>query len=270
MQTKEQKGSALVFSLVVLSMILVAALGVASVSVVEKRNSSATGKSTQAFQVADSAVEVVLKHAVLDPAGTTLQKLAEVGFGNPAGTGCAGGVISGAISGGTVDLTFVDASGATLTDCMGSNLSQVATVKSVGRSGDTTRAINSAVAAGTLVWNNLSLGSWSAYGASYHTAQYAKDSRTGIVYLRGLVKPTSNVALGANSTIGTLPDSSFYPPAGARKLFATACYASGAVQGATCRVDVNESGQVNLVASMFAFTAGSGYISLDGISYTAD
>ena len=201
MQKTKVSGSALVFSLLVMFIILTAALGVASVSVIEQKNSSATGKSTQSFQVADSAVELILKKAALDPTGTTISSL---------GTGCADNVngvvvdVSGSLgvaSPNSVKVSFSDAAGVAIKTCA-TNLSQVAEVKAVGTYASTTRAISAAVAAGTLSWTTVSSG-FSAGCSSDGTqvVKYAKDDRTGLVYLRGKV----NCSSGTTFSITSLP-----------------------------------------------------------------
>ena len=55
------KGSILVFSLVMLAVLTIVSVGIASVTLIEKKNAGGTGKSTQALQVADSGVEVAMK-----------------------------------------------------------------------------------------------------------------------------------------------------------------------------------------------------------------
>ena len=58
---KKVDGSVLVFTLIILIITLVVALGVAQVTVTERRSSGATGQSTKAFQIADSGTEIALK-----------------------------------------------------------------------------------------------------------------------------------------------------------------------------------------------------------------
>lgn len=260
-------GSALVFSLLVLSMILVAALGVASVSVIEQKNSSATGKSAQAFQVADSAIEMVLKKAVLDPS-KDLNSLAS----DFTGGQCSNGVVSGTISGGSVELTFKDASTTPVYLVCGDNLSKAADVKAVGKSGDgsTTRAISSAVAAGTLDWKTPSINSpWrsrSTADSSFQPVQYAKDSRTGIVYLRGLVDSAAAQMNCISSNNGCLlftisETTGFRPPK--QVSFPSWNNNTGYTQG---RVDIESDGEVR----GFSLATGTAFFSLDGIAFSTN
>lgn len=55
------KGSSLIFSLVVLSFLLISALSVAVVSVTTQRSSLSSKNSNVSFQVADSAAEIMLR-----------------------------------------------------------------------------------------------------------------------------------------------------------------------------------------------------------------
>lgn len=70
-KNEETKGSVLVFTLIILGIILTAALGVASVSVIERKSASTTGQSVTAFQVANYGAEQYL-YCTKDLPGTTL------------------------------------------------------------------------------------------------------------------------------------------------------------------------------------------------------
>ncbi len=58
---KNKKGSALVFSLIILSMMLTIAMSLSSAAVIQKKNASSTQFSVQAYQSADSAAQVALR-----------------------------------------------------------------------------------------------------------------------------------------------------------------------------------------------------------------
>jgi len=258
---KNVKGSALVFSLIVMFIILSAALGVASVSVIDQKNASVTGKSTQAFQVADSAVETVLKRAVTDPQAATLGNL---------GT-CIGatGVVTVFISGNLADVSFKDASGneikdgvASYTDvCNTVNLSQVAEVKAVATYGSTTRAISTAVAAGTLVWTPAPLISpFFINGSGWTVPGYTKDSRTGIVYLRGLARRSPAVVAGVWVQVFQLPEG--YRPLSGQLTFPT--HNHNTAQN-TNRIDITASGFVQVYV---AGTTASEWVQFDGIFFS--
>lgn len=63
---KTHKGSILVFALIVLSFILIAAFAVASVTLIEKRSSNVSVNSTTAFQQADKGMEEFLQQIYKD------------------------------------------------------------------------------------------------------------------------------------------------------------------------------------------------------------
>ena len=55
---KNKKGSILIFSLIIMSIMLISALGITLATVSEQKGASATEKSVQAFQIADTGVEM--------------------------------------------------------------------------------------------------------------------------------------------------------------------------------------------------------------------
>ena len=134
-----RKGSVLVFTLLVLFMLLISALGIASVTLIERKTSGTTGKSTQSFQVADSGAEVVLQKIYKDSSsGDTLNDLF---------VGCSSGQISGSINVGkdySVTL-YTDQEGTTVADCA-DNVADIRLIKSVGSYAQTKRAVEVAVA----------------------------------------------------------------------------------------------------------------------------
>lgn len=136
------RGSVLVFTLIVMSVILVSAMGIAAVSVIERRTSSDTGKSTQSFQVADSGAEIMLQK-IYKGSGTYLQDLVSV----PAN--CAGGVVSGDIGNTekSFKVTFYKEDGTQLINCGTDKIADVRKIKSVGTFSNTARAVEVAVAA---------------------------------------------------------------------------------------------------------------------------
>lgn len=135
-------GSVLVFSLIILFMGTVIALGMASTAVISRKNSSATGKSVSAFQIADSGAEIVLKKIKGQDGSIALSDAGVLG------AGCSGSEYAGNIgSGKEYAVTFWDASGVQL-NCSAA-LSQVDRIKSVGEFGQASRAIEVAIAAGS-------------------------------------------------------------------------------------------------------------------------
>ncbi len=140
-----KKGSILVFSLIVLAFLLVSSLSIATLSMVERRTSSATDRSTRSFQVADSGVELVLQK-IYKGSFSTLNDLAA-----SLGTTCnAQGEITAVLSSGTYTVSFYDNDNNkfTLADCSSATWrDRIVKVKSEGVSGNTTRAVEVAVAA---------------------------------------------------------------------------------------------------------------------------
>ena len=145
-----KKGSILAFSLIIMFVLMIIAAGVATVSVKERKMSSDTGKSTVAFQAADSGAEMALKK-IKD--GWTVKDFTDEGMA------CDGGVVSGNLSNGNgeYELTFKDSSDALITDCESEDT--IASIKSVGKYGETHRAIEVAVAAGaagcSITWESM-------------------------------------------------------------------------------------------------------------------
>lgn len=139
-----KKGSVLVFSLIVLSIILSAAITVATVSVTNQRSASSTGKSVQSFQVADSGIELALQK-IYKGSYTDLNAMA-TGMGG--GASCAGGAISkNNVVGGAIKVSFYDNDG-NLVACTATDWrDKVVRIKSEGSAFGTTRVVETAVAA---------------------------------------------------------------------------------------------------------------------------
>jgi len=137
---KTKYGSVLVFSLIVLFIGVVAALGIASTTIISQKMSGTTGKSVSSFQVADSGAEIFLK-AVKDAEGgdTLLRDL---------GLTCSGGTISGNIgTGKDYDIIAYKLDGSTITNC-NTAISDIDKIKSTGTYASTSRAVEMAIAAG--------------------------------------------------------------------------------------------------------------------------
>jgi len=136
---KSKKASVLVYSLIILSVMLMIAAAFTTTSVISRKNASVTSKSSQSFQIADSGSNLMLK--MLKDADPSDQ-LSDLG--------CTGaGTITfdntdGLRSGSTAEVTFKDASDNPL-NCS-ANVSDVDSIKSVGKFADTSRAIEVAVA----------------------------------------------------------------------------------------------------------------------------
>lgn len=131
------KGSVLVFTLIVLFIILAAAIGISSVSVLERKGAHSTDVSVQSFQIANSGAEIILK------------KLSNAsGSDSLTSVGCSGGRVIGSISvsgGKNYEITFYRNDETQITDCA-TDVSEVGKIKSIGSYANTTRAIEVAVA----------------------------------------------------------------------------------------------------------------------------
>lgn len=116
LKQKKMRGSVLVFSLLVLSILLSVTLTSVGVVITGKNSSRSTEKSALAFQIADGATENVLKRIYKDT-DPTLSDLASNLYHNQSGgsgggnnPSCSNGVISGALpsaSSGTYSVTFL-------------------------------------------------------------------------------------------------------------------------------------------------------------------
>ncbi|OIP58403.1 MAG: hypothetical protein CO143_03435 [Candidatus Moranbacteria bacterium CG_4_9_14_3_um_filter_45_14] len=112
------KGSSLVFSLIVLSFLLIGALSVAVVSVTTRRSTLSSRNSNISFQVADSAAEVVLQQiyktnddgiTVLTPNGS-IADLSELSS-NLSGASCSSSQIDGTVNEGSYTAAFYENTG---------------------------------------------------------------------------------------------------------------------------------------------------------------
>lgn len=149
------RGSVLVFTLLVLTLLLSAALSAAGVVVLGKNSSRATEKSALAFQIADGAAENVLKRIYKDNDATltTLARnlYADGGQSTPA---CDSGTVTGSLpqsSSGTYAVTFLDNTGTPL-QCSGTGYdtynewrTKLSKIVSSGAYGSATRAIDIAI-----------------------------------------------------------------------------------------------------------------------------
>lgn len=140
-ETRKQKGSVLVFAMLVLSMLLSIAVSSMTVVIATKNSSRSTEKSALAFQIADGAAENVLKR-VYQNSDATLNALEGSLYGTT--TGCSGGVISGTLfsNSGTYTVKFLDNDGSAI--ACGDNGWRVKLVRitATGTYVGTTRAID--------------------------------------------------------------------------------------------------------------------------------
>lgn len=130
------KGSTLIFALIILAFILVSTLSIAAVTLVQKKTSLSTDKSSSAFQMADSAAEIMQKQ-VYKENRANLSALAIA-----VGANCSGGIISGNALRGSYRVEFyapLDSDPITCGD--GTWRNEAVRMISRGTFGGTTRAI---------------------------------------------------------------------------------------------------------------------------------
>jgi hypothetical protein len=145
---KLKQGSVLVFSLIVLSILLSAAVAIATVSVANRQSTFSTAKSNQSFQVADSGAELILQQIYKTlPAHASINTLAAALGG---GATCAGGAITkSGVAGGDIKVSFYDKDDNLINCADTAWRSKVVAIKSEGTAGGTTRLVETAVAAGS-------------------------------------------------------------------------------------------------------------------------
>ncbi|MBP7060384.1 MAG: fibrobacter succinogenes major paralogous domain-containing protein [Candidatus Moranbacteria bacterium] len=146
---KNNRGSVLVFALLVLSIFLSVALSMTGIVILGKNSSRASEKSILAFQIADGAAENVLKRIYKD-SDATLNDLAWNLYANVGGdqtlpTCVTGGVIHGQLpsaSSGAYQVTFYDESNNPLSCSSPTWHDDVRRIVASGTFGEATRAID--------------------------------------------------------------------------------------------------------------------------------
>ncbi|NCU41140.1 MAG: hypothetical protein EOM19_00245 [Candidatus Moranbacteria bacterium] len=131
-----KKASILAFTLIMLSILLLAGLSLMGSVAVDQRASIDSRKSVQALQSAESGSDIMVSKIKNNITGQI------DGLGS-----CSGGVISGTSSQGTYQVSFLDDT-ENILDCS-SDVKTIAKVKSIGSYAQTNRAVEVSVAAGT-------------------------------------------------------------------------------------------------------------------------
>lgn len=177
MQKIKDQGSVLIFSLIILSVILIITLGIASATVIEKKMAGTTNKSIVSFQVADSGAEIILK------------KIKDVNYsGLISGLGnCSLNEISGNIGTGSdknYKVTFFDVDGNPLacTD----EISDINRIKSIGTYGQTSRAVVLPMLARNKIGANADVMVLIDYSISMSSSDLAKEKNAVIELINNL------------------------------------------------------------------------------------
>lgn len=147
---KLRKGSALVYTLIMMMLLLVSALGLATTTLVQQRRTLGTTESVRAFQLANDGLAEIInfnKNSGVAP-GVWAKSIDDL-KGTSGGT-CLDGRVTRPITTanytGTYDATFKDKNGDRITSC-GTPISAIEEIKIVATVGSATRAIETAFAA---------------------------------------------------------------------------------------------------------------------------
>ena len=144
---KFSRGSILAYSLILLGIVLVAAIGMMSASVTNLKSVSSNDNSVNAFQIADSGSQDVIAK-IRKASGSTV---GDIDTSGNMTCGSSSAVLSSGSStgflGGAYSVTFLKIDGTAL-KCS-DNISDIASIKSVGSYAETARAVETAVAATT-------------------------------------------------------------------------------------------------------------------------
>lgn len=133
----QNKGSVLVFALIVLSLLLVASLSIATVTISGTKSATVLNRSTVAFQIADSGVEEVLEQIY----NTSCNSSPLSCLGSCSVVDSKAGV-TGSINGGAYRVTFFEADGDPISSCSVVGWrSTLNSIQSEGTYGNTTRAV---------------------------------------------------------------------------------------------------------------------------------
>jgi len=129
----------LAFSLIIMFVLMVIAVGVATVSVKERKMSSDTGKSIIAYQAADSGAEVALEEIITN--GWTVNDFdGDPNFTCVDGVGLDPAVITGSAPSGDYNLTFKDSADSNISACNDA-VTAIDSIKSLGKYSGTNRAV---------------------------------------------------------------------------------------------------------------------------------
>lgn len=144
-----KKGSILVYSIIILAMMLVIAVGMSFVAITEKKSASTTDASAQSYQTADSGLQQAVNVFSSADSGKTL--------GEVFGADCSAGKISKtSASMGNYEISFskMEDASSFVNDCDITKIAEIKNIKSVGTYNNTVRAVEVAVAAsGNIDWN---------------------------------------------------------------------------------------------------------------------
>ena len=180
---QKSKGSALAYSLIILAIMLFIASSISITTIVEKKSASSTDFSMQAYQTADSGVQLAIKEINKKrSAGEESDPITSI-YTNCSNTNLDGSIVAGD----SFKLSFFkDEAGTIVAPCSGP-ISDVHSIKSVGQYKDTIRAVNVAVADSTVTSPACTLcqscgSNWTSEQGRFSTDD---DSSKNISVIRG-------------------------------------------------------------------------------------
>lgn len=168
MSKQKYKASALVITLSVLGLILMASLSLALVSVQERKGSIGASKSTAAFQIADSGVESVLQAIKKNSAGKVRDLVDGI-----SGANCSDGVIAYGTNDNGYRLELFAGNNPVSCSDNSAFVASVSSIKSTGTYNGEQRFIEAAVAGTNLsckVCNGNNTASTGCKGNEYNTS----------------------------------------------------------------------------------------------------
>jgi hypothetical protein len=143
-KNKVAKGSVLVFSMIILFLILMSALAIGAATVIERKNSLSSNKSTQGFQAADTGIEIAAKK-IKEAVSTTVLNNASL---FPT---CLDGSIVDTSLGADKQViisffTDIDATPAALANCVTNTAGDIKSLRAAGTYFGITRAVKAPAA----------------------------------------------------------------------------------------------------------------------------
>lgn len=192
MNQKTKPASALIFTLIILFIGVVSAIGIASATLISRKMSTTSGKSVASFQVADSGAEIVLQKMKDTLDSDSNAKITDMGMT------CSNGTVTGSISSGKeYEVAFLDENGNQLAGGCSAQISDVQKIRSIGTYAQISRAIEAAVAASGCGFKN-----WEA--KQFDTVYEAETDGFVIVYINTTQGNVYNVFADSSSNPSTI------------------------------------------------------------------
>jgi len=141
--TPRKRGSVLIFTLILMSLALMSAIGIMSTTIIEQNIASVTDDSTVAFQTADTGAEQAFHEFRKDRIAT---------LNDFTGTSCSGGRVSATnvdgVAGASYDINFYKEDGSRVTSCS-ADTKPIRAARVTGYFGKAVRAVEIAVSVPT-------------------------------------------------------------------------------------------------------------------------